>query len=147
MAEYKQPQELSISIQPQGTAPMRVGGSKNANNCPIGDDGKRDWSFGLFGCFSTWGLCCQTYWYSWADRHKNKQRLRHLQIHGTPLPGGGEIGILGFKGAMKSRAEARERYGIRGSGCDDCLIMCFCTPCAVTQLRREIELEEGSFRK
>jgi hypothetical protein len=46
---------------------------------------------------------CQTYWYSWADRHKNKQRLRHLQIHGTPLPGGGEIGILGFKGAVRFR--------------------------------------------
>ncbi|KAH9993555.1 hypothetical protein BJV77DRAFT_350077 [Russula vinacea] len=80
------------------------------------------------------------------DHSRNKQRLRHLQIHGTPLPGGGEFGILGLKGAMKTRAEARERYGIRGSAFGDCLSMCFCDPCAITQLRREIELEEGSIR-
>ena len=48
---------------------------------------------------------------------------------------------------MKTRAEARERYGIRGSAFGDCLSMCFCNPCAITQLRQEIELEEGSIRK
>ncbi|KAF8467966.1 PLAC8 family-domain-containing protein [Russula ochroleuca] len=136
-----------VSSQPQGTAPMHEGGNKNANNCPIDADGKRNWSFGLFGCFSSWGLCCHAYWCSWADRSKNKQRLRHLQIHGTPLPGGGKLGILGLKGVVKNRTEARERYGIRGSAFGDCLTMCFCHSCAVTQLRQEIELEEGSCRK
>ena len=29
----------------QNTVPMVVGGNKNANNRPIGADGKRDWSF------------------------------------------------------------------------------------------------------
>jgi PLAC8 family len=48
---------------------------------------------------------------------------------------------------MKTRAEARERYGIRGSAFGDCLSMCFCNRCAVTQLRQEIELEEDSIRK
>jgi hypothetical protein len=41
----------------QGTAPMQAGGNKNAKNCPIGVDGKRDWSFGLFDCFARCGLC------------------------------------------------------------------------------------------
>ena len=36
---------------------MLVGGNRNAKNCPIGPDGKRDWSFGLFDCFSECGLC------------------------------------------------------------------------------------------
>ena len=36
---------------------MHVGGYKNANNCPIGAGGRRDWSFSLFDCFSSWGLC------------------------------------------------------------------------------------------
>ena len=41
----------------QGTAPMAAGGNKNALNCPIGPDGQRDWSYGLFDCFSACGLC------------------------------------------------------------------------------------------
>jgi hypothetical protein len=41
----------------QGTAPMQVGGNKNANNRPVGVDGKRDWTFGLFDCFDRCGLC------------------------------------------------------------------------------------------
>jgi len=41
----------------QGTAPMSAGGNKNALNCPIGPDGQRDWSYGLFDCFSMCGLC------------------------------------------------------------------------------------------
>jgi hypothetical protein len=36
---------------------MQVGGNKNANGRPIGVDGKRDWSFGLFSCFDKCGLC------------------------------------------------------------------------------------------
>ena len=74
MAEIKQP----VSSQPQvselcngfpmdrganflfffqGIPPMQVGGNKNAKNCPIGPDGRRDWSFGLFDCFGRCGLC------------------------------------------------------------------------------------------
>jgi hypothetical protein len=41
----------------QGTAPMSVGGNRNALNCSIGPSGKRDWSYGLFDCFSACGLC------------------------------------------------------------------------------------------
>ena len=38
---------------------MAVGGNKNANNRPIGADGKRDWSFGLFDCFARCQLCTE----------------------------------------------------------------------------------------
>jgi hypothetical protein len=41
----------------QGTAPMAAGGNKNALNLAIGPDGQRDWSYGLFDCFSACGLC------------------------------------------------------------------------------------------
>ena len=41
--------------------------------------------------------------------------------------------------------EVRERYGIRGNKCGDCLTVACCCPCAHVQERREIELEEGSF--
>jgi Cys-rich protein (TIGR01571 family) len=36
------------------------------------------------------------------------------------------------------------RYGIRGDVIGDCLASCLCNPCALTQERREIELEEES---
>jgi hypothetical protein len=41
----------------QSIVPMSAGGNKNALNRPIGPDGKRDWSYGLFDCFSECGLC------------------------------------------------------------------------------------------
>jgi hypothetical protein len=36
---------------------MSAGGNKNALNRPIGPDGKRDWSYGLFDCFSECRFC------------------------------------------------------------------------------------------
>ncbi|KAF8263297.1 hypothetical protein EI94DRAFT_1741268 [Lactarius quietus] len=69
---------------------MAAGGNRNLLNRELGVDRQRDWSFGLFDCTDEcglfcWSACCPCVVYS-----KNKQRLRHLQDHGTPLPGGGE---------------------------------------------------------
>lgn len=46
---------------------------------------------------------------------------------------------------MGSRSDIRSRYDIRGEGFGDCLSSLFCRPCALTQERRELELEERSF--
>jgi len=140
---------------------MQVGGNRNAAGCPIGPDGKRSWSFGLFNCFSRCDLC---FWSSWCPCvvfSKNKQRLHSLQQRGTPLAGDGEtfdghcaiyggINILtcyGWIMQLRSREEVRERYGIRGGPFEDLLSSCIFRACALTQERREIELEEGSFQQ
>ncbi|KAH9957326.1 PLAC8 family-domain-containing protein [Russula dissimulans] len=136
---------------------MAVGGNKNSLNCQIGPDGKREWSHGLFDCFSTCGLCCWAAWCPCVVYSKNKQRLRHLRYQGTSLPGGGEpcddhcyihggLTLLGYGWVLQvhERAEARDRYGIRGSAAGDCFTSWCCRPCALTQERREIELEENS---
>ena len=47
---------------------------------------------------------------------------------------------------MGSRSDIRNRYDIRGEGIGDCLNSLLCRPCALTQERRELELEESSFR-
>ena len=47
---------------------------------------------------------------------------------------------------LRPREEIRQRYGIRGGPFLDCLTSQFCNPCALTQERREIELEENSFQ-
>ena len=48
---------VTLCMFSQATAPMQLGGNRNAKNCPIGPDGKRDWSFGLFDCFGRCSLC------------------------------------------------------------------------------------------
>ncbi|KAI0279926.1 PLAC8-domain-containing protein [Russula aff. rugulosa BPL654] len=155
MSDTKQP----IGAQPQGTAPMQVlGGNRNTKNCPIGPDGKRDWSFGLFDCFDRCGLCCWSTWCPCVVFSKNKQRLKSLRTQGTPLVGGGEtydsncciyggLDITGYSWVMqlRTREEIRDRYGIHGAVSGDCFSSWCCRPCALTQERREIELEESSF--
>ena len=44
------------------------------------------------------------------------------------------------------RAEIRERYAIRGHVINDLLASLCCTSCALTQERREVEVEEASFQ-
>lgn len=46
---------------------------------------------------------------------------------------------------IRTREEIRERYGIRSSLVNDCLVSWCCNPCSLTQERREIELEETNF--
>ena len=99
----------------QQTAPMQVGGNRNARNCQLGPDGKRDWSFGLFDCFSRCNPCtwnrtnlratfyiyadqldtsltvgCWSLWCPCVVYSYNRQRLQSLQNQGTPLPRGSE---------------------------------------------------------
>ncbi|KAH9993554.1 PLAC8 family-domain-containing protein [Russula vinacea] len=141
---------ISVTSQPQGTAPMHVGGNKNAKNREIGADGMRNWSFGLFSCFVDCGFYCQAFWCPCVARGKTKQRIRHLQVHGTPLPPGGSvpgIGLIYSIEGVRNRTEIRERYGIRGHMSSDFFITFCCDSCAATQERREIELEEASFQK
>lgn len=39
----------------------------------------------------------------------------------------------------------RERYAIRGNLFNDCFASACCTACALTQERREVEVEEAAF--
>lgn len=47
---------------------------------------------------------------------------------------------------VQPRAEMRERYAIRGHVIQDGLAVLCCNSCALTQERREVELEEASFQ-
>jgi Cys-rich protein (TIGR01571 family) len=95
---------------------MKPRGNRNALNREIGEDGLRDWSFGLFDCCSTGRLCNKTYpigpsflyaltwtlfFFSFVTGcsatfcpcvvyGQNRQRLRQLHRHATPLQGEGE---------------------------------------------------------
>lgn len=93
---------------------MVTGGKKNALNCEVGKDGKRGWSTNLCGfpcdgaelkiCTSTSPenisytradplspAGCLAMWCPGVVFGRNKQRLRHLQSQGTPLPDRGTL--------------------------------------------------------
>ncbi|KAJ6615177.1 hypothetical protein B0H10DRAFT_2220671 [Mycena sp. CBHHK59/15] len=129
--------------QPMPTQGMQVaaGGNRNAMNKPYDSDGKREWSNGLCGCFEACGTFCYAWWCPCIVHGKNKQRLRHLAEQGSPHPEGGSccngscwghccltsFTGLGFILQAINRGETRSR------------------PCDLTQVSREIELEEQSF--
>jgi Cys-rich protein (TIGR01571 family) len=54
------------------------------------------------------------------------------------------IGSISQSRQVDSRTTIRDRYGIRGNYLGDFFTSWFCSPCALTQERREIELEEAS---
>jgi len=138
---------------------MSVDGNKNALDRPIGRDGMREWSYDLLDCFPACGLCCFATWCPCMVYSRNRQHLRNLQIEGIPLPPGNErmidaycciysgllVLLYGSTLQIGTRREIRARYRIRADHCDDCLVSAFCHPCALTQERREMELEESSF--
>jgi hypothetical protein len=94
-----------------------AGGNRNALNRPIGPDGKRDWSYGLFDCFSAYDFCTWNLTIANVFSHANANRpftpphflkaclagccphiaytqeiqhLRSLQHQGTALPANSE---------------------------------------------------------
>ncbi|MBN3289487.1 CNFN protein, partial [Polypterus senegalus] len=42
--------------------------------------------------------------------------------------------------SLAMRAAIRERYGIQGSICDDCCVLCCCFYCAWCQMAREVQI-------
>lgn len=44
---------------------------------------------------------------------------------------------------MMQRGEIRQKYGLKGNGCTDCLMACCCTPCDLTQQDKEVQTREG----
>ncbi|KAF2435470.1 hypothetical protein EJ08DRAFT_729960 [Tothia fuscella] len=44
---------------------------------------------------------------------------------------------------MLQRGDIREKYGLKGNSCTDCLCAGFCTPCALTQCDKEVEYRKG----
>ncbi|KAJ7623595.1 PLAC8-domain-containing protein [Roridomyces roridus] len=153
-------QNQYVSQQPMPTMGMQAsGGNRNALNRPLDSNGKRGWSHGLCGCFDECGTWCCACWCPCVVHGKNKQRLRHLTDKGTPDPTGGDccsgacwghcmlnvVAGLGCILACMNRGDARSRYNIDGGCCGDCCASWCCHSCDLTQVSREIELEEKSF--
>ncbi|KAJ6557711.1 PLAC8 family-domain-containing protein [Mycena capillaripes] len=132
------------------------GGSRNFKNMAI-IDGEREWSNDVFDCFSDPLTCIVAWFVPCIVYGHNRARFLALESY-TPWTGSSAVtassplsadcvaqcfgcgGIVGMMG----RRQTRTRYGIHGSGGDDCIMSCCCAPCTLTQESREIELEEQS---
>ncbi|XP_030043251.1 cornifelin homolog [Microcaecilia unicolor] len=99
---------------------------------------KTDWSTGVCDCCDDLGICCFGFWClpcfmcKTADDFGECLCLPLLEIlagYGVPCP----------PISMAMRSGVRERYGIQGSICNDCCILCWCYNCAWCQMSREIK--------
>ncbi|KAJ5627761.1 hypothetical protein N7490_009989 [Penicillium lividum] len=48
---------------------------------------------------------------------------------------------LCFVPLMMKRRQIRERFGIKGSSCNDCMMACFCPCCLLVQQEKELEAQ------
>ncbi|KAF8325761.1 PLAC8 family-domain-containing protein [Cantharellus anzutake] len=152
--------EKPIDQQPGATRQMSPGGNRNALNKPVDPQGEREWSYGIFDCFSECGTFCLSCWCPCFEYGKLKSRFKHLQTTGKPHPQGGKMlnmdcltyDALHWVGCScfvtrPTRREIRNRYNIQGANDSDFLLICCCDPCTLTQESREIALEEDSLRQ
>ncbi|XP_062620553.1 cornifelin homolog A-like [Saccostrea cucullata] len=92
-------------------------------------EGKRDWSSDLYGCFPDFCSCCRGFCCIPCMLSEIASRTGEWICFPFFVPGGGNV----------LRTRIRTMGGIRGTACDDCVMMCFCGPCAIWQMERELD--------
>ncbi|XP_068437130.1 cornifelin homolog B-like [Clinocottus analis] len=93
-----------------------------------------DWTSGICECCLEADECCLGFWCCPCFACSTSRSLGH----GLCLP------LLDVCGVIRPittsmRVHVRQRYGIRGSVCTDCLSSCFCVPCVWCQMSREMK--------
>lgn len=109
--------------------------------------GSAEWQNDLFDCFSgADNLCLKATFCSCFVYGKIVARGKDPSLQGYERFNGDCIGFaalnaccgLGWVLSMMNRGQVRERYGIKGDGCTDCLTEYFCTCCSLIQVEKEI---------
>ena len=125
------PQPGPDTVQPQ-YAPMPV------QTAPV--SGNNDFKYGLFDCFSNFGLCCIVFFVPCVPFGEISQETGYGNCvsHGglfcclTEIPG--SVNIL----ICLQRAHVRKTYGLgEDRAWEDCLVSCCCPLCAICQMARQ----------
>ncbi|KAJ1437897.1 PLAC8 motif-containing protein [Sesbania bispinosa] len=102
-----------------------------------------DWHTGLCDCFSDCKNCCITWWCPCVTFG---QVAEIVDKGSTSCGASGALYTLiccvigcGCLYSCFYRCKMRQQYGLKGNDCCDCLIHCFCEPCALCQEYRELE--------
>eukprot|EP00696_Hemimastix_kukwesjijk_P013479 gnl/Hemi2/26888_TR9051_c0_g1_i1.p1 gnl/Hemi2/26888_TR9051_c0_g1~~gnl/Hemi2/26888_TR9051_c0_g1_i1.p1 ORF type:complete len:231 (+),score=56.84 gnl/Hemi2/26888_TR9051_c0_g1_i1:245-937(+) len=105
----------------------------------------KEWSTGLFECFSDWNICCCGTFCTPCLLAQTKHTFDKSDIFCNFF----SILLLGSCGVpclltFGWRSLLRRYYGIEGSEVGDFCIHCFCLPCAACQEAREIDMHTPS---
>ncbi|SCZ96368.1 BZ3500_MvSof-1268-A1-R1_Chr8-2g10148 [Microbotryum saponariae] len=162
MNSEKQPQE-QYQGQPQGqpyitNQPMGMSGMSVDTLNPLGlarnPEGKRSFNTTCCGTMSkSPGFCIAAACAPCLTFGTNKTKYSALKANQVSTDDGYVGGNccafylmqcigLGCILDLMLRSDMRERAGIEGSGCGDCMMSCFCSPCSQTQQHLEIVEEE-----
>ncbi|XP_029616095.1 cornifelin homolog A-like [Salmo trutta] len=96
------------------------------------------WSSSIFDCCDDMNICCLGFWCPCCQRCQTSTDfgecfclpLLDIFIYWVPVA------------SLALRSTMRERYRIRGTMCNDCLLVTCCTPCAWCQMARELKLRQ-----
>ncbi|XP_057839871.2 cell number regulator 10 [Cryptomeria japonica] len=118
-----------------------------------------EWSTGLCACCTDQSVCCLTCWCPCITFGQ----IAEIVDEGSPTccVSGGIYGALlcltGFAYCYSCwyRTKIRDKYNLADIPCADCLVHCFCEPCALCQEYRELKLQgfppslgwEGNLRR
>ncbi|KAG5853332.1 hypothetical protein ANANG_G00072070 [Anguilla anguilla] len=101
------------------------------------------WSTGICDCFDDLPSCCLGYWCFPCFACKTTSEFGECAC----LPGGRPVytravcryTLLCAPVSFAMRAGVRNRYGIQGDMCSDCIYATFCNVCSWCQISREIK--------
>ncbi|KAM6938781.1 placenta-specific gene 8 protein-like isoform 2-T2 [Lycodopsis pacificus] len=103
------------------------------------------WKSGLFDCFEEASTCCYGFWCcpclacTVSGRFGENSCLPLCDIFSTVILAACGIPLFVPPAAVALRAAMRNRYGIKGSICDDIAVSCFCEWCSWCQMHRELK--------
>ncbi|KAI3337741.1 PLAC8 family-domain-containing protein [Ustulina deusta] len=130
---YAQPPPMAVNHQSQGHL----------------EKGEGEWQTGICSCgpcsscLLAWCLPCillgQT---SERIRDPSMQSADMLNSDCLLHAGISCLTGCGWIYAMVKRTEIRERYGIQGSGCNDCCVSFWCSCCALIQQDNEVKIRQ-----
>ncbi|XP_034033772.1 cornifelin homolog B-like [Thalassophryne amazonica] len=95
-----------------------------------------NWETGICGCCSDMTECCFAFWcFPCAACRISKQYGECLCLPLLDIFCGGMIHPIN----LSMRVAMRQRYGIQGTMCRDCVYTTFCGPCTWCQMAREMK--------